>query len=1344
MLLKNKLLAIVLSATVITGAALAIPDANGESGYTKIGRAFAALRSGEIVADIGHGSGSGAGEAQGNGSSSGGSGIDSGGNTGTGFFDISNRGNGSDDGAGLAIGESFTSDGTLSPLAAGVSSDEIVELAYGGNGRFNADGSITYRDGTTIYLDGRIEYPDGRIVYPNGRIQYPDGTITDALGNPVDSIYDLLTGDIEHVGIPTSNRTLVGFQILTPPLKTEYQPGERFDPTGMIVQVVYSDGTVVRAANGDYSWLLVPVLQDGQSSIVIRYSEGGETVTAEIPVTVGQQKKQQEEKEDGGSSAAQRLAAILRALRISTAPYRTSYTSGDTFESFGLKLYAVYSDGTHKDFVPSVEGLGPLKYGTNTITFSYSDNGISKTVTLDINVTKSDPSEAPSNGRVFVDTSESGNGGTTTVATNGNKTTTSTSNKTTNGNGDTVVTTTGNDGSVTTTTTHADGSTVTVITNRPDGSMETITADANGNVHRVVNKPNGVVETTDSHPDGSGVTVVTKNNNPVETITTTVEPNKKTITTHNDVTGEETIVVTETLPNGDVVTTKITKNAAGDETGCTVSTKTSDGADVVVYPPDPNGGSYKRLEIFPNGDTIEKTYDAGDNLLVTKETKVQPDGGSIVTEKNANGDVTKVTTTEINGNTTTVTVEDGSGNVISTTTITNQPNGIVVTHEVTPTTDVLTTENPDGSSVIVETNPTTGDTVTTINGVDGLPDKIITQTTVGGTTTTTTIDYAADGVTPVKKTVVIDTGTGLTTTVTVYDTDGVTALTETVTVTDTDGNVTNETVTTYHNDGTHTGVTTNYLTGTETTTVCRADDTKLQETVIATHQDGSKTSTSTDYDVDGITVLATTVDEISVQNHVVLRTVDGIETARLTIAITTAPAKTAYTVRDTFDPANMVVTATYADGTAEDVTTDTSIDSADLALSLADVAITLRYTEGGITATTTQAITVSRKTVTITTDAHAAVTYGDTAPTDYVALYDGFFAGDNADSLGLAPTFTGYAQGDAAGDYGILPGGLTDTETYQFEYAAGSMTVQPRLLHVLSGITAANKTYDGTTDATLDASSAVLDNLYGTDSVTVTATGTFATKNAGNDQTVTIFTLTLGGTKADNYTLDTTGNQTTTTANIAPRPVAVSWTGSTSFTYDGMPKLPAAALDNCVAGDSCNLMITGEETNVGNYTAEITAVDNSNYTLTGGTGLTQAFAITPAPAVYSAPTLATTGWTYDSETKDLVAEGTTSHGAFCYSFDNSTWNTARPTAKTAGTYNVYWKLEPDSNHTGVDNTLLGTVTITPKPVTVSGVTATNRAYVPNNTTVSLSGGIVNGVCTGDTVTVDLAGATGTV
>lgn len=74
------------------------------------------------------------------------------------------------------------------------------------------------------------------------------------------------------------------------------------------------------------------------------------------------------------------------------------------------------------------------------------------------------------------------------------------------------------------------------------------------------------------------------------------------------------------------------------------------------------------------------------------------------------------------------------------------------------------------------------------------------------------------------------------------------------------------------------------------------------------------------------------------------------------IAITTPPTKTAYTAGETFDPAGMVITATYSNGAK--LTSPSYTFSPAGALAAGDTAITITYTELGVTKTAYQAISV--------------------------------------------------------------------------------------------------------------------------------------------------------------------------------------------------------------------------------------------------------------------------------------------------------------------------------------------------------------------------------------------------
>jgi uncharacterized repeat protein (TIGR02543 family) len=88
------------------------------------------------------------------------------------------------------------------------------------------------------------------------------------------------------------------------------------------------------------------------------------------------------------------------------------------------------------------------------------------------------------------------------------------------------------------------------------------------------------------------------------------------------------------------------------------------------------------------------------------------------------------------------------------------------------------------------------------------------------------------------------------------------------------------------------------------------------------------------------------------------------------ITITTAPATTVYSEGQNFDPAGMVVTATYSDNSTAEVSGYTVSPSG--ALAATDTSVTISYTEDGVTKTATQTITVNPviETFAITFDAN--------------------------------------------------------------------------------------------------------------------------------------------------------------------------------------------------------------------------------------------------------------------------------------------------------------------------------------------------------------------------------------
>lgn len=131
--------------------------------------------------------------------------------------------------------------------------------------------------------------------------------------------------------------------------------------------------------------------------------------------------------------------------------------------------------------------------------------------------------------------------------------------------------------------------------------------------------------------------------------------------------------------------------------------------------------------------------------------------------------------------------------------------------------------------------------------------------------------------------------------------------------------------------------------------------------VTATFADDTTENVTNDCTFSPVTISkGTTAITVNYQRAGIKKTASVPVTVRVlsSIAITTAPAKTAYKYGEIFNPSGMVVTAHYTDGQSRTVTGYTF--SPDTALGMSNTTITISYTEGDVTKTTTQAITVAK------------------------------------------------------------------------------------------------------------------------------------------------------------------------------------------------------------------------------------------------------------------------------------------------------------------------------------------------------------------------------------------------
>ena len=138
--------------------------------------------------------------------------------------------------------------------------------------------------------------------------------------------------------------------------------------------------------------------------------------------------------------------------------------------------------------------------------------------------------------------------------------------------------------------------------------------------------------------------------------------------------------------------------------------------------------------------------------------------------------------------------------------------------------------------------------------------------------------------------------------------------------------------------------------------------------------------------------------------------------------------------------------------------------------------------------------------------------------------------------------------------------------------------MSPRADLTVTGITASDKVYDGTTTATLDTSEADLVGVSDGDDVTLDADGaigTFASPDMGTGIGVTIAGLTLSGDQAADYAL----TPPTTTANINQATLTVTGITAIDRAYDGTTDVQldtSAAVLNGVIGTDDVTLETGD------------------------------------------------------------------------------------------------------------------------------------------------------------------------
>ena len=245
-------------------------------------------------------------------------------------------------------------------------------------------------------------------------------------------------------------------------------------------------------------------------------------------------------------------------------------------------------------------------------------------------------------------------------------------------------------------------------------------------------------------------------------------------------------------------------------------------------------------------------------------------------------------------------------------------------------------------------------------------------------------------------------------------------------------------------------------------------------------------------------------------------------------------------------------------------------------------------------------------------------------------------------------------------------------QNYAISYASNNIsTITPKAL-TISGITVADKVYDGTATAavsTAGVSASVLQSggMVAGDDVRVSASGNFRNagntandKNVGNAKTVQL-SSSYSGADVDNYSI--TG-QASTTASITPKALTISGITAADKVYDGTATaavstagVTASVLqaNGMVAGDDVQVSASGNFRNAGNtandknvgnaktvqLSSSYSGTDVGNYRITGQA--TTAASVTARPLDVTG--LVPNDKTYDGST-DATLTGTAQIGVF--------------------------------------------------------------------------------------------------
>uniref|UniRef100_A0AAU8B8V3 Ig-like domain protein n=1 Tax=Dulem virus 34 TaxID=3145752 RepID=A0AAU8B8V3_9CAUD len=205
----------------------------------------------------------------------------------------------------------------------------------------------TMSDGTTKIVTGWTYTPTGALTATSTAvtISYTENGVTKTCTQAI------------------TIRTLSSIAVATAPTKTAYKYGETFDATGMAITATYTDGTTRTVTNWTYSPTAALTLTN--TEVTISYTEGSVTKTCTQAITVSN---------------------TLSSIKVTTAPTKTEYFTGDAFSTAGMVVTATYADGSTKAVTGYTYSPTTMAASTTSVTISYTEGGVTKTATQAVTV----------------------------------------------------------------------------------------------------------------------------------------------------------------------------------------------------------------------------------------------------------------------------------------------------------------------------------------------------------------------------------------------------------------------------------------------------------------------------------------------------------------------------------------------------------------------------------------------------------------------------------------------------------------------------------------------------------------------------------------------------------------------------------------------------------------------------------------------------------------------------------------------------------------------------------------------------------------------------------------------